>query len=98
MEDVVDATLLALERPDLEGEIINIGTMKQTSINELCDMFIRMSRNTDIKPTYKDARSGDIKHSQADISKAEKLLGFMPRVSVESGIKILWENTGAIQG
>jgi len=88
--DAVEATLLALEKGGIEGEVINVGTMKRTNINELCRMFIRLS-GKDLNPIYEAARPGDIKHSQADISKAQKLLGFEPKVPIERGVEILWK-------
>ena len=92
--DVVDATMLALERPDIGGEVINVGTMKRTSIDDLCGMFMKLSGKTDLKPIYEPARTGDIKHSQADISKAKRLLGFKPKVSIERGVEMLWKSMG----
>lgn len=94
VNDVVDATLLALEREDAVGEAINIGTGKETSINELCELFLELTGKTHLKPTHEARRAGDIKRSQADISKARKLLGFKPKVRLEDGIQRLLENTG----
>jgi len=95
VEDVAEATRLALERSNVEGEAINVGTMKRTSIKKLCEMFVKLSGRADSKPKHETARPGDIKHSQADISKAKKILGFRPKVSIEKGVKSLWESTGA---
>jgi UDP-glucose 4-epimerase len=85
VSDVVDATLLALER-DVAGKTLNIGTGEATSINELCEIFLRAAGNTRLKPIYGASRSGDIRHSQADITKAGKLLGFKPKISPENGV------------
>lgn len=86
--DVVAATLLALEKPGVEGQTINVGTMRRTSINELCELFLKLTRSK-LRPRYEAARPGDIRHSQADISRARELLGFRPKVSIESGVKML---------
>lgn len=91
--DVAEATLLALERKGVAGEVINIGTGEATSINELCEIFLAAAGNTGLNPINKSPRAGDIRHSQADIKKAEKLLGFKPRVSLKEGVKRLWEST-----
>ncbi|KUO42141.1 MAG: hypothetical protein APZ16_03665 [Candidatus Hadarchaeum yellowstonense] len=94
VSDVVEATLLALERPRLEGEVINVGTGRRTSINELCAMFLRVSGRADLKPRHEDPRPGEIRHSQADIAKAGRLLGFRPRVPIERGVEMLWRSAG----
>ena len=43
--------------------------------------------NSDVEPIYKDARQGDVRDSQADISKAERLLGYKPIVGLEEGLR-----------
>ncbi|MGC8817066.1 MAG: SDR family oxidoreductase [Candidatus Hadarchaeum sp.] len=91
--DVVTATLLAL-KSGVEGEVINVGTMRRTSINELCGIFLKLSGKTKLRPVYEAARPGDIRHSQADISKARERLGFRPKVSLESGVKMLLRSQG----
>jgi len=85
--DVVDATLLALER-GVAGEVINIGTGKATSINELCRLFLRVS-GKNLKLIHEAPRAGDIRHSQADTSKAKELLGFESKIPLEIGIRDL---------
>lgn len=90
--DAAEAAILALEKADVKGEAINVGTMRSVSINELCEMFIKLSGKTNLKPIHEDARPGDIRHSLADAAKAEKLLGFRPKVPLEKGIEILWRD------
>jgi UDP-glucose 4-epimerase len=94
VQDVVGATLLALEGESAAGEIINIGTSKRTKINELCELFLKAAGKPNINPVYEAPRAGDIRHSWADISKARKLLGFKPKIKLEKGIRMLWESTG----
>jgi UDP-glucose 4-epimerase len=94
VKDLVEATLLALDRSGVEGEAINIGTMRRVTINELCRIFIEISGKRDLKPIYEPARPGDIRHSQADISKARKLLKFRPKISIERGVEMLWNSWG----
>ncbi len=43
---------------------------------------------TNVKPIYKESRAGDVRDSQADISKAKALLGYAPTVSLEQGLKL----------
>lgn len=86
ISDVVEATLSALER-DVAGQVINVGTGKATSINRLCQMFLEATGRTHLRPIHGGAKAGDIRHSQADLSKARKLLGYKPKVPLERGIK-----------
>lgn len=94
VQDVVEATLLALERDSAAGEVINIGTGRGVSINELCDIFLKTAGKTHIKPLHEAQRAGEIRHSQADIEKAKRLLGFRPRVPLAEGVRRVWTGMG----
>lgn len=91
VRDVVDGTLLALERGGVGGKVMNIGTGGARSINELCRIFLKSMGKTRLKPVHKPPRPGDIQSSQADISAAKKLLGFRPKVQLEEGVNMLLE-------
>lgn len=88
VRDVVNANLLAAESDSARGRAINIGTGKTISLNEMIKVLEKLS-NKKTETVYKDAREGDIKHSNADISLAKKLLGFNPVVDIEKGLKEL---------
>jgi nucleoside-diphosphate-sugar epimerase len=53
-----------------------------------------------VEPTYGEVRSGDVKDSQADISKARRLLGYQPAISFEDGLKrtVEWYRTATPTG
>jgi nucleoside-diphosphate-sugar epimerase len=85
--DVVEATLLALYREGIAGEVFNIGTGEATTINRLCEIFLELAGKPHLKPIYEDAKPGDIRHSQADITKATKFLGYRPKFSLERGVR-----------
>ena len=87
--DITEATLLALEQKGVAGEVMNIGTGEATSINKLCEVFLRLVGKSELKPIYEVPRGGDIKHSLADITKAKKILSFKPKTSLEEGVKKL---------
>jgi len=95
VSDVVEAFMLSAER-DFECEIFNVGTGVAYSFNDIVNMLNRLLGKT-IKPIF---RSNPIKnyvyHTLADTSKAERLLGFRARISLEDGIKSLinyyWHN------
>lgn len=85
IDDVVRANYLAFES-DIDNDFFNIATKKMTSIKELAGLLITMSE-LDLKPIHNKPRQGDIKKSYADISKATKLLGWNPEISLENGLK-----------
>jgi len=87
VSDAAEATLLALGR-GVAGEVINVGTGKATSINELCRLFLRVG-GKNLKPIHEAPRAGDIRHSQADTSKAKELLKFESKVPLETGVRDL---------
>jgi nucleoside-diphosphate-sugar epimerase len=85
IENVVDANLLAVESQALAGQVINVATGRSYSINALVDQLNHILAKH-IRPTYAAPRAGDVKHSQADISLAGKLLKYKPLVSFEEGL------------
>ncbi|MCD6449189.1 MAG: SDR family oxidoreductase [Thermotogaceae bacterium] len=84
VEDVVEANIAAMDRAD--GEIVNIGTSRGTTVNEL---FRMLKEITGYKkdPVYAPPRPGDLRKSILDISKAEKVLGWTPKINLEEGLK-----------
>ncbi len=83
--NVIDANWKAATCPGVAGEAFNIGCGGQTTLNQLIEKMngILGSR---IKPKYGEARKGDVRHSVADISKAAKLMGYTPAISLEDGL------------
>lgn len=88
VENAVQANILALTTGNIEcfGEALNIGAGGQTSLLELIDV-LKKELNVDIEPIFGPNRSGDIPHSNADISKAQNMLGYDPKISFEMGMK-----------
>jgi nucleoside-diphosphate-sugar epimerase len=87
IDDVVEATILALDCEKAAGKIVNIGTGKVTSLNQLSRTFMKLMRCSNVKPKYVAPRAGDIRHSLADITKAKEILGYRSKVSLEQGLK-----------
>jgi nucleoside-diphosphate-sugar epimerase len=84
--NVVDGVLRACEAPKAAGEVINVACGTRISLNQLLTTMNRIV-GTNLDPIYKEERSGDVKHSQADISKAKALLGYTPIVDLEEGLR-----------
>lgn len=99
IDDVVDATILGIEKKEANGHAFNVGTGIATDVitvtNELMKNYgleipVRISGNY---------RLGDIRHNYADITKIENLLGFKPKTTFSEGIKrfTAWVNKQSIQ-
>ncbi len=85
VDNVVDANLLAVEVQGAAGQVVNVATGCSYSVNFLVDQINRILGKR-IQSIYAPPRPGDVKHSQADISLAVKLLKYKPRVSFEEGL------------
>lgn len=91
VSDVARANILAASLPSniLEKHrVFNIGTGNKTNLLELLDL-ISMQTNYYLEPTFLPTRQGEIEHSYADITLAQKKLNFQPLISLEEGIKSL---------
>ena len=99
--NVVDGVLRACEAEAASGEVINVATGGRISLNQLFRAMRDLVGAT-VEPTYVDARPGDVRDSQADISKAKRILGYTPKVSFEEGLRqtVQWyrsaTNAGAL--
>ena len=92
--NVVDGVLRATEAPAASGEVINVATAGRVSLNELV-AAVRSLVGATVEPIYAETRAGDVRDSQADISKARTLLGYEPIVSFEEGLgrTVSWYRT-----
>lgn len=99
IDDVIDATILGLEKEEANNQVFNVGTGVATNVltvaNELVknygiDIAINVSGNY---------RLGDIRHNFADLAKIHQLLGFEPKISFENGLRKFadWVNTQEVQ-
>lgn len=85
IDNVVHGNLLALRAPGASGQMMNLATGGRVTLLDLADRLNAIV-GTAIAPVHEAARSGDIRHSRADISKAEALLGFAPVVDFDEGL------------
>ncbi|MBP2240287.1 UDP-glucose 4-epimerase [Cytobacillus eiseniae] len=83
VKDVATANLLAIHNAD--NEIINIGCQSSVSINQLIETMSKVL-NKEITPNYAQERIGDIKHSSLLINKANNILKWNPKYSLEDGL------------
>jgi nucleoside-diphosphate-sugar epimerase len=92
VDNVVHANLLAARRPRrLDGAIVNIACGTRISVNELASRMAKLLKREDLKPVYAAERSGDVKHSLADLGRAKEILGYEPIVDFAAGLETTME-------
>lgn len=85
IDDMIDGLKLAMFSANSKGEVFNLGNPIENKITELADLIKELSKSTS-EITYKDLPEDDPKIRKPDIDKAEKLLGFRPKVNLEEGL------------
>jgi dTDP-L-rhamnose 4-epimerase len=89
VHDVAEACLLALQSPEAVGHVLNVGSGEPRSVLSVAqDIAAVLKRPLDPEITGK-YRVGDIRHCFADISRAQQLLGYRPRVNFQDGLRQL---------
>ena len=86
VENVVSANLLSVKSEKGFGEVFNIACNQQTSLNQMVKLLQKITGKA-IEPEYQKERPGDVLHSKADISKAQKILNYSPETSFEQGLQ-----------
>jgi dTDP-L-rhamnose 4-epimerase len=87
VSDIVQGLTLAMDKPEADHQVFNLGTGIPTSVGEVARMLIKRLADDDIEPQILNQyRAGDIRHCYADVSKAQQLLGFEPRISLQEGM------------
>ena len=93
IENAIQANLLGATtgNPEALNQIYNVAVGERTSLNELFELERSLLSAQcpwvrDYRPEYRDFREGDVHHSQADISKARKLLGYAPTHDIRRGL------------
>jgi len=84
--NVVDANLRAADSPDASGQMMNMGIGQRITLNQLLAELQKII-GTNIPPRHEAPRTGDVRHSLADISRAEQLLGYRPLVGLAEGLE-----------
>ena len=90
VDNAVLANLLACEAPNVSGRVFNVGTGGRVSLNQVLLTLARITGKT-LEAKYDQPREGDIRDSQADISRAREFLGYRPQVGFEEGLTLTFE-------
>ncbi len=91
VHDIVQANMLAMQKPEANYEMFNVGTGKPIAIKDIALILAKLY-GKNIEPIIANKfRQGDVRYCYADISKITKKLGFKPKVSFEKGMKELIE-------
>lgn len=96
LDDVVDALISAATAHGVDQEIINIGSGVETSVNELARL-VRMVTDKRPEQIFNPKRDGGAERMCADISKAERLLNYLPKVPLETGLRLTIDKDPLLQ-
>lgn len=92
IDNTVQANILAAttQNDDATNQVYNVAVGDRTTLNELFNAIKSALADNDViyeqQPTYRDFRPGDVRHSQADVSKAYSTLGYEPKFNISQGI------------
>lgn len=86
IDNVVEANLLAASAPDAAGEVFNAACGSRVSLLEIIELLEEIL-GYPLERFHAPQRAGDVRHTQADIKKAERLLGYVPSVNFEEGLR-----------
>ena len=93
IENVVQANLLAatIHEEVARNQVYNVAVSGRTDLNQLFAALKKSLNNNGVnytkEPVYREFRTGDVRHSQADIGKAQRLLGYTPQFDIHCGIE-----------
>jgi len=90
IDDLVDAVMLAAMVPQIGGEAFQIATNRETTIGEIAEKLVltlQLGGVKDIKFVNAENRTGDVKRNFSDTTKAKKMLGWQPKITLEEGLQ-----------
>jgi nucleoside-diphosphate-sugar epimerase len=93
--NVVDGVLRACHAPEIAGQVMNVATGGRISLNDLLKTM-RELLGVQAEAVYREARAGDVRDSQADITRAQHLIGYVPLVDLRDGLErtLTWYRAG----
>jgi UDP-N-acetylglucosamine/UDP-N-acetyl-alpha-D-glucosaminouronate 4-epimerase len=94
--NAVEANVGAAETSTGIGQVINVANGERVTLNELLAQLIAITGKSGVEAKYLEPRTGDVRHSLADITKARELLGYEPKVKLKEGLELTldwWKNS-----
>jgi nucleoside-diphosphate-sugar epimerase len=85
--NVVAANLSAASAPDAAGRVINVANGQRITLNQLLEELKQLTGRTDVTAEYREPRVGDVRHSLADITIAQELLGYESKIDLREGLQ-----------
>ncbi len=85
--NVVDANIRASETTRGIGEVMNVATGQQTTLNQLLETLKTITGKPEVEAEYREFRVGDVRHSVADITRAKNFLGYEPHIGLDDGLR-----------
>lgn len=85
VDNVVHGNILAMTAPDVAGQVVNVANGSRTTLLQLITYLETLTQRP-AQVHFLEARSGDVRHSQADVGRAKALLGYTPPVEIEQGL------------
>src|SRR5678815_812894 len=101
IENVVGANLNAASAAGAVGKVINVANGARVTLNELLAELKELTGKQDVTAEYREARVGDVRHSLADITLAQKFLGYESKVGLREGLQRTidwWKNSRFSRG
>jgi UDP-glucose 4-epimerase len=85
VDDIVAANLAAIANPPEGGTVLNVGSTDNITIQALAEYVIEET-GADVEPVHEAAKSAEARHTHADVSKAEAVLDYDPRIDIRDGV------------
>jgi len=96
IDDVVEALIAAATAPGVDRQIINVGSGREVSINDLAHLVLQVT-GCKANVIHNEQQSGGIRRMVADLHRAKALLGYQPKVDLETGLQLLLETDPQFQ-
>jgi UDP-glucose 4-epimerase len=97
LDDVVEALVAASTAPDVDRRIVNVGSGRETSINDLASLVARVT-GREVEVLHSPAESGGVARLCADLTAARRLLDYEPRVQLRQGLRLMVERDPRFRG
>jgi UDP-glucose 4-epimerase len=97
VDDVVDALVEAATAEGVDKQVINVGSGRETSVNQLV-AAVAEATGSDIEPIHRTGQSGGVRRMCADLTRARQLLGFEPKIGLAEGLSLVLERDPRFRG